>query len=482
MKKRLVKAFELMLDFFGMQLKDEGLGLIERGKNYKERYHSLKTTPHNFLRISRIIKSLTELGQVQLSFGFCNFLTKEILENEEIENGVQSLMSFWIPSLPTSEREQLEKYIKEKDLINLFIQRHKSKQPEQVKPHSPYVQQHPFKKQTLEKKQPVELKPINLQEKPTPNSQQKQPKVEMKDLYQDEMTPSQIPNFISDLFKNAMVEKPQRNVDISKLKETQTVSKPKPSLPSPTTKDYSIQQTLQHFKKQRLEEISETPYVIAVFIGEEKTPVQFFNFPDNISPHGWRVHLALEELNVSYEEKLLNPSSLDHRSPAYLQINERGEVPTIIDEGIVVSESMAILQYLNETHGEGSLMPENKKNYATALTRMSQYSTILDPIFSQIVLKGRFLKLNKKELKKDIEDLFHELSYWDYYLEKSVWLAGEFSLADILLFPVIAECVHMGLDVDFKYPHLGRWFRFFRTRKSSKKTWPTWMGSQLLAD
>ena len=51
-------------------------------------------------------------------------------------------------------------------------------------------------------------------------------------------------------------------------------------------------------------------------------------------------------------------------------------------------------------------------------------------------MKGRLLKLPKKEIKKDIEDLFHELSYWDYYAEKSIWLAGEFSLADILLFPV----------------------------------------------
>ena len=40
----------------------------------------------------------------------------------------------------------------------------------------------------------------------------------------------------------------------------------------------------------------------------------------------------------------------------------------------------------------------------------------------------------------------------------------------------------MGLDVDLKYPHLGRWFRNFKERKSSKETWPDWMGGQLLMD
>eukprot|EP01080_Neovahlkampfia_damariscottae_P006802 gene6802-10968_t len=503
MKKRLIRAFEMMLDFFGMELKDEGLGLFERKNNWQERYHSLKTTPHNFLRISRIIKSLVELGQTKLASGFVNFLVKEILENGQLENGIQSLISFWIPSLPISDKKLVEEYIKEKDLINLFIQKHKNK-PEpksepkqQTKPQTNEIpkpqqssfqpqqkpQQNPFKRQVLEKKQPQMFEIP----KPQTDKQLVQPekKVEMEDLYDEEITtPSKVPNF-TDLFQTALKQKHDRSIDVAKLEELQKqlfrqqsqITKPKvQQQQSPRS------QSLQQYKKQRLEQISETPFVITFIIGEEKQPVEFFNFPDNISPHGWRVHLALEELQIPYKTKFLNPMNLDHRSTQYLKINERGEIPTIIDQGIVVSESMAIIQYLNETYGEGKLMPKDKKSKAIALTRMSQYLSNLDPIFSEIVLKGRLLKLPKKDIKNDIEDLFHELSYWDFYAEKSLWLAGEFSLADILLYPVIAECVHMGLDVDLKYPHLGRWFRNFKKRSSSKETWPEWMGGQLLLD
>jgi hypothetical protein len=52
----------LMLDFYGMSLKNHDTGEIERSKNWKRRYSNLCNSSHNWLRVTRILKSLGEFG------------------------------------------------------------------------------------------------------------------------------------------------------------------------------------------------------------------------------------------------------------------------------------------------------------------------------------------------------------------------------------------------------------------------------------
>jgi hypothetical protein len=75
-RERLVKSYRLILDFvrpfltrltadqqqFGMQLKDEETGELARADSWEPQYDNLSTSSHNYLRISRILKCLGELG------------------------------------------------------------------------------------------------------------------------------------------------------------------------------------------------------------------------------------------------------------------------------------------------------------------------------------------------------------------------------------------------------------------------------------
>ena len=58
----------------------------------------------------------------------------------------------------------------------------------------------------------------------------------------------------------------------------------------------------------------------------------------------------------------------------------------------------------------------------------------------------------KEELKENISSLMEELTIWDKHLEGKEWLANTFSIADIAIFPVIAGCVYLGLDLDSNLP------------------------------
>ncbi|OCH88684.1 hypothetical protein OBBRIDRAFT_795005 [Obba rivulosa] len=80
--ERVIRSFALMLDFYGMQLVDRNTGLLSRTENYQDRYRNLARSSHNYLRISRILKCLSELGLERLNAGFLLHVL-----NEQSEHG-----------------------------------------------------------------------------------------------------------------------------------------------------------------------------------------------------------------------------------------------------------------------------------------------------------------------------------------------------------------------------------------------------------
>ena len=66
------------------------------------------------------------------------------------------------------------------------------------------------------------------------------------------------------------------------------------------------------------------------------------------SPFSWKVWLALEHLQIPYEQKILSVDAGDLKSPEFLSISPRGKVPAIVDSGITLWESAAIIEYLGK--------------------------------------------------------------------------------------------------------------------------------------
>lgn len=500
MKNRVLLSFKLFLDFLGLKLTDQGQ--IERNSNYETRYHSIENSPHNFMRITRVLKSMTELGYPNLRDSLILFLFNEILQNDKLVNAAYSLINYWLPLLPNEEYEKIEKLAKEKDLINQFIQRTrdqlKSKYSE-----SPVKKSVP-KEEIKEKKEEKKEKKEELKDPITPfldkeldaffkNSKSIQRKVEPNRIVlgkrhqnQPKQQQQKTQNLPENLFQKQKVSSGSLEKFLESLGNQQQENQKQVVKEEKKDKQTTSLETLVNLKEKRLEEFHSRvdPFILNVYIRKPQfQPIQFFNFSGNVSPNGWRVHICLEEKMIPYQIRVLNPMNLDHKSPLYLQINERGKIPSIIDNGVIVTESMAILQYLNERSQKNPLIPKERSAYAMALTRLNQYSNNLDPIYSKIMYKARMLGLKKSQMYEEIYALEKELEFWDEYLEENVWFAGDnFTLCDIAIFPCIAECVYMGLDFDLKFPNIGRWYRFMKRRDSIKKTWPTFMGNQVLCD
>src|SRR5215212_1227117 len=86
--------------------------------------------------------------------------------------------------------------------------------------------------------------------------------------------------------------------------------------------------------------------------------------------------LALECKRVPYESHRMEFSKGEHRSPDFLAINPRGQVPAIRDGSFVLSESSALLAYLERKYPEPPLFgttPEQHGLVAQALQECALY-------------------------------------------------------------------------------------------------------------
>ena len=94
--ERVIKSYKMMLDFYGMRLKDERTGEVERAENWKERFSHLNRSMHNYLRITRILKCLGEMKLEHLKPPFVRYVLYEIISEQTLYNCLDSCINYWL--------------------------------------------------------------------------------------------------------------------------------------------------------------------------------------------------------------------------------------------------------------------------------------------------------------------------------------------------------------------------------------------------
>jgi len=182
-----------------------------------------------------------------------------------------------------------------------------------------------------------------------------------------------------------------------------------------------------------------------------------------------RVLWMASELGLTYDHNDWLPRAPETRTPEYRALNPNGRVPTIDDDGFILSESMAINVYLAKKH-KSPLNPSDPKNEALVL-QWSLWET--DRLDRQIVNHARHAKdLPEAERKPDIAkaawtEVVAACDVLETALTKSQWLAGPaFSAADLN----VAAALYRALALDLgKWPHVNAWLHRCWERPAAKK-------------
>lgn len=182
-----------------------------------------------------------------------------------------------------------------------------------------------------------------------------------------------------------------------------------------------------------------------------------------------RVLWMLGELGLPYEHRDYLPRAAETRTPEFLALNPNGRVPSIDDDGFILSESMAINLYLAKKH-RSPLYPADLRQEALAW-QWSLWET--DRLDRSIVNYVRHTRdLPETERKRDVADaawneVAPALDVLEIALGKSEWLAGPtFSVADLN----VAGALYRGLSMDLdKWPRVNAWLHRCWDRPAAKR-------------
>lgn len=110
-KRNLLKSYELMLDFYGVQLWSEETGEVKRASNWEERFQNLNRNTHNNLRITRILKCLGTLGFAHYQAPLVRFFLEETLVHGQLQNVKCSVLNYFVFAvLDKTKRRELIKF------------------------------------------------------------------------------------------------------------------------------------------------------------------------------------------------------------------------------------------------------------------------------------------------------------------------------------------------------------------------------------
>lgn len=160
------------------------------------------------------------------------------------------------------------------------------------------------------------------------------------------------------------------------------------------------------------------------------------------SPFAWRVWLALEHKRIPYALRLLSMNEGDLRKAEFLALNPRGKVPVIVDDGFVLYESSAILDYLDAAYPQAPLLtPADPRGRALAKRIAAEADAYLYPPLRALL----FQTLMRKEGEPDASiveeakaNVARELAFFEGAFA-GAFVTGEApGLADFTLYPMTA--------------------------------------------
>ena len=236
-----------------------------------------------------------------------------------------------------------------------------------------------------------------------------------------------------------------------------------------------------------------------------------------------KVRIVLEEKGLEYKKHYIDILKGEQFNPEYLKINPKGVVPTLVDDGKIVTESTVCCEYLDWTHpGDKPLTPSDPLQRADMLRWTKLIDEELHPACGTITFtcshrytvlrmgtekvetflestprlslvsdwkerKRRYVELGLDDNDARKAIMVHEMVFdkMETVLSDNSFLAGDsFSLADAGMIPYLNRIYMLSMLDKWceEKPHVLSWFEKMRERPTFNSAIDSHLPESLAAD
>lgn len=188
--------------------------------------------------------------------------------------------------------------------------------------------------------------------------------------------------------------------------------------------------------------------------------------------NGYKPVLFLEEAGVAYDLTLINFAKQEQKAPDYLKLNPNGKIPTIYDrsEERAIFESGAILWHLANKYDR--FLPADPIARSEVLQWMFFQVGHVGPMMGQAMYFQRIAAPNGHEepfsIKRYVEESRRLLEVLNTRLEGRDYIVGDYSIADMMLFPWARAYPWANASVE-GLENLRAWFDRIDARPAAQK-------------
>lgn len=199
--------------------------------------------------------------------------------------------------------------------------------------------------------------------------------------------------------------------------------------------------------------------------------IDLFYWP---TPNGWKVTLLLEELGLPYRVHPVNIGQDDQFRPEFLAVGPNNRMPVIIDQAppdggpaLSLFESGAILKYLAQTHGR--FYGQTLRDQARIDPWLFWQHGGLGPMAGQT---HHFNRAAPEPVPYAIARYTAETRRLYGVLNTRLagrdWVAGEYSIADMAIWPWIRRHDWQGIALE-EFPEVQRWYDALAARPAAQR-------------
>lgn len=189
------------------------------------------------------------------------------------------------------------------------------------------------------------------------------------------------------------------------------------------------------------------------------------------TPNGYKISIFLEETGLPYRTLPVDIRSGDQFNADFLRICPNNKIPAIVDQTpadggtpLALFESGAILLYLAEK--SGNFLPDNLRDRQQVIQWLTWQMAGLGPMLGQnhhfSLYAPEPIPYAIKRYQQETDRLYGIL---DEQLSNREFIAGDYSIADMAIYPWIVPHAKQGQNLDDS-PNLKRWFELIAGRSA----------------